>query len=127
MSDEMVEMPAEETEAVVAEVAPEEAPVVVEEAEEEPKRRSRKVVESAPENKAVEVPVKAVNAPVYPAMALTSGAWSEALCVAQKRMGVAETGIMDADTKNAVKAVQKKSGMKADGHISAVTWAKIFS
>lgn len=132
MSDETVEIPAEE-------------PKADEAATEEPKRRARKsATEEAPEAveapAAVETPVpvaeapveeakpaKASKAPDYPAMAVTSGGEHDAIRAAQKKMGVAETGVVDADTKAAVKAVQKKSGMKADGNLSAAVWTKIFA
>ena len=117
-----------------------EAPVAEETATDEPKRRSRKaaseeaveapeaapvVAEAAPEEP--KPAAKAVKAPDYPAMAVTSGAEHDAIRAAQKKMGVTETGVVDADTKAAVKAVQKKSGMKADGNLSAAVWTKIFA
>lgn len=133
MSDEKVETPAE-------------APKAEEAVNEEPKRRTRKTAtEETPAEPAAEAPAapaaeapaepvaeKApkstkVAAPDYPAMAVTSGGEHDAIRAAQKAMGVAETGVVDADTKAAVKAVQKKSGMKADGNLSAAVWSKIFA
>jgi murein L,D-transpeptidase YcbB/YkuD len=98
----------------VAEEAPavEEAPVVEEVAEEAP------AVQAAP--------VK-TQAPEYPAMALSSGAESDAVKAAQKKLGVAESGVVDAATKSAVKACQKKAGLKSDGAISKNTWNAIFA
>ena len=99
----------------VAEEAPavEEAPVV-----EVP------VVEEAPTVQAA--PVK-TQAPEYPAMALSSGAESDAVKAAQKKLGVPESGVVDAATKSAVKACQKKAGLKSDGAISKNTWNAIFA
>ena len=127
MSDEVVEIPAEE-------------PKADEAVTEEPRRRARKVLsEEAPAEepvaeapvveapKAPEAPKMKVAAPDYPAVAITAGGSHDAIRAAQKKMGVAETGVVDAATKDAVKAVQKKSGMKADGNLSSAVWAKIFA
>ena len=126
-----------------------EAPAVEEVVEGAPKsRRSRKsaseeVAEEAPAVEApaveeapapvVEVPAPVAEAPAkaeapeYPAMALTSGAASGAIVAAQKKLGVTESGVVDAETKSAVKACQKKAGLKADGTITKNTWNAIFA
>lgn len=133
MSEENVEVTTEE---VV------ETPAVEEVLEDAPKsRRSRKaaseeaaeetpVVEEAPapvvEVAPVATPAK-IEAPEYPAMALSSGGSSDVLMIAQKKLGVAESGVVDAATKSAVKACQKNAGLKADGTITKNTWNAIFA
>lgn len=131
MSEENAEVTTEEVvEAFVAEDAPK-------------TRRSRKsaaeevteespAAEEAPEEApvAVETPAPVVakaEVPEYPAMALTSGASSSAIAAAQEKLGVAQSGVVDADTKSAVKACQKKAGLKADGAINKNTWNAIFA
>lgn len=120
-----------------------ETPAAEEVVEDAPKsRRSRKsasdelaeeapVVEEVPA--VVETPAPVVQAPAkteapeYPAMALTSGGASGAIVAAQKKLGVTESGVIDAETRTAVKACQKKAGLKADGTITKNTWNAIFA
>ena len=133
MSEQNVEVTTEE----VVEV-----PAVEEVLEDAPKsRRSRKsasddVAEEAPEVEEAPAPIVEVapvatpvktQAPEYPAMALSSGAESDAVKAAQNKLGVAESGVVDAATKSAVKACQKKAGLKSDGAISKNTWNAIFA
>ena len=70
-------------------------------------------------------PAAKIANPGYPGAYLKSGSKGDAVKYVQQQLKIAVTGIFDAKTVNAVKVLQKKHKLTADGVVGPKTWAKL--
>ncbi len=93
---------------------------------------------SLPDVPTVEVPeeAKVVTEPVakaapavakkaYPGKLIKKGSKGDAVKYIQTKLGLKADGVFGAGTDTAVKALQKKHGLTADGIVGPLTWAKL--
>ena len=73
----------------------------------------------------VAAPVVKIANPGYPGAYLKAGSKGDAVKYIQQQLKVAVTGVFDAKTVQAVKALQKKHGLTADAIVGPKTWAKL--
>jgi hypothetical protein len=70
-------------------------------------------------------PVAKIANPGYPGSYIKLGSKGDAVKYLQQQLKIAVTGTADAKTINAVKALQKKHKLTADGVVGPKTWAKL--
>ena len=63
--------------------------------------------------------------PGYPGVYVKAGSKGDAVKYIQQQLKVAVTGVFDAPTAQAVKALQKKHGLTVDAIVGPKTWAKL--
>ena len=107
---------------------PEDAPVVPTPVHETPAKAKAVVAPKAPvvaAPKAPAAPVAKIANPGYPGEYVKAGSKGDAVKYIQQQLKVAVTGVFDVKTAMAVKAIQKKHGLTADGIVGPKTWAKL--
>jgi murein L,D-transpeptidase YcbB/YkuD len=111
-----------------AQETPETAPVTLAPTHSVPEIPTVAVPKEAPVVKPEAVATPAVTPianPGYPGHYLKSGSKGVEVKYIQQQLKIAVTGVFDAKTVQAVKAIQKKHGLTADAIVGPKTWAKL--
>ncbi len=116
----------ERTHVEAAQATPESAPVTMAPSHSVPEIPTVEVPEEAKVvTEEVAKPAPAVAKKAYPGKLIKKGSKGDAVKYIQTKLGLKADGVFGAGTDTAVKALQKKHGLTADGIVGPLTWAKL--